>query len=182
MKIYLAGPEVFLPDANAIGERKKALCAEYGFKGLFPLDTQIAEQSSARDTGLVISAANEDLIREADMVIANLTPFRGASADVGTVYELGLARGMGKKIHGYSNDPTPYTLRVLEHSGAASADQAAGELRDTDGYKIEEFELHDNLMIDGGILHSGGQFLFAQKKAAIESTAAFEVVLIRLSR
>ena len=182
MKIYLAGPEVFLPDADTIGERKKALCSHYGFEGLFPLDTQIAEQRSARDTGLMISEANETLIREADMVIANLTPFRGASADVGTVYELGLARGMGKTIHGYSNDPTPYTLRVLDHCGAASADQTAGELRDADGYKIEEFELHDNLMIDGGILHSGGQFLLAQKKAAIESTAAFEEVLIRLSR
>ena len=31
MKIYLAGPDVFLPNAIAIGRRKKELCAQYGF-------------------------------------------------------------------------------------------------------------------------------------------------------
>ena len=30
MRAYLAGPEVFLPDAVAIGEAKKAICAEHG--------------------------------------------------------------------------------------------------------------------------------------------------------
>ena len=33
MKIYLAGPEVFLPDAVQIGQAKKRLCAAYGFEG-----------------------------------------------------------------------------------------------------------------------------------------------------
>jgi nucleoside 2-deoxyribosyltransferase len=38
-RIYLAGPEVFLPNANDIGAAKAALCAEAGFEGVFPLDT-----------------------------------------------------------------------------------------------------------------------------------------------
>jgi len=32
-KVYLAGPEVFLPDAIDIATRKKRLCLEYGFEG-----------------------------------------------------------------------------------------------------------------------------------------------------
>lgn len=36
--IYLAGPDVFRPDAEAHGEMLKALCAEFGFLGLYPLD------------------------------------------------------------------------------------------------------------------------------------------------
>ena len=36
-KIYLAGPEVFHPNAAALGRQKQALCREYGFEGLFPL-------------------------------------------------------------------------------------------------------------------------------------------------
>ena len=32
----------------------------------------------------------------ADAIIANLTPFRGPSADAGTVYELGYMAGRGK--------------------------------------------------------------------------------------
>ena len=37
-RIYLAGPEVFLPDARVIGEAKARLCAAAGFEGIFPLD------------------------------------------------------------------------------------------------------------------------------------------------
>jgi nucleoside 2-deoxyribosyltransferase len=38
MKIYLAGPDVFLPDAVDIGRRKVELCARHGLIGLYPLD------------------------------------------------------------------------------------------------------------------------------------------------
>ena len=40
-RVYLAGPEVFLPDAIAVGAEKCRLCAEYGFEGLFPLDASL---------------------------------------------------------------------------------------------------------------------------------------------
>lgn len=181
MKIYLAGPEVFAPDAIELGARKKSLCQHYGFEGIFPLDNEITPSSSPVETGLLISRENERLIADSDLVVANLSPFRGASADVGTVYELGLARGLGKAIHGYSNDPELYQDRLLSLCGP-SASQQAGTLCDRDGLKIEEFDLHDNLMIDGGIAAAGGHFVLAQKKAAIFSMTAFEEVLIRLSR
>ncbi|HJW77212.1 MAG TPA: nucleoside 2-deoxyribosyltransferase, partial [Beijerinckiaceae bacterium] len=37
-KLYLAGPEVFLPEAIEIGRIKKDLCARYGIEGLYPFD------------------------------------------------------------------------------------------------------------------------------------------------
>ena len=37
MKIYLAGPDVFLPDAVAIGQRKREICLRHGVTGLYPL-------------------------------------------------------------------------------------------------------------------------------------------------
>ena len=40
LRAYLAGPEVFLPEAVAIGQRKKQLCAKYGFEGLYPFDNE----------------------------------------------------------------------------------------------------------------------------------------------
>ena len=36
-RLYLAGPDVFAPDARALGDRRRALCAKWGFEGLFPL-------------------------------------------------------------------------------------------------------------------------------------------------
>ena len=50
LSVYLAGPEVFLIDAVAVGQCKKALCSQYGFKGLFPFDNDI----SADDAGTPI--------------------------------------------------------------------------------------------------------------------------------
>ena len=40
-RIYLAGPEVFLPDSLDIGAKKVALCAAHGFEGVFPLDASL---------------------------------------------------------------------------------------------------------------------------------------------
>ncbi len=44
-KIYLAGPDVFLPNAIEEGERLKALCEEYGYEGLFPMDNIISGET-----------------------------------------------------------------------------------------------------------------------------------------
>ena len=40
-RIYLAGPEVFFPNAREQGEIKKRLCAAHGFAGVYPLDNAI---------------------------------------------------------------------------------------------------------------------------------------------
>jgi nucleoside 2-deoxyribosyltransferase len=72
MKIYLAGPDVFLPDAVEFGRRKAEICARHGLTGLYPLDNAI--DLSARDASLKIFAGNEAMMIEADAIIANLTP------------------------------------------------------------------------------------------------------------
>jgi nucleoside 2-deoxyribosyltransferase len=43
MRIYLAGPDVFYPDALARSEAMKAACARHGMLGVFPLDPPPAE-------------------------------------------------------------------------------------------------------------------------------------------
>src|SRR5262249_53225002 len=57
MKIYLAGPDVFLPDAVEIGRRKAVICAAHGVTGLYPLDNAI--DLAAADASLQIFAGNE---------------------------------------------------------------------------------------------------------------------------
>src|ERR1043165_9650129 len=110
MKIYLAGPDVFLPDAMEIGRRKAAICAAHGLTGLYPLDNAI--DLSASDASRQIFCGNEAMMDEADAIIANLTPFRGAGADPGTVYELGAMAARRKFCLGYSNDPSIYADRL----------------------------------------------------------------------
>jgi nucleoside 2-deoxyribosyltransferase len=141
-KIYLAGPDVFLPDAVDIGRRKVALCARHGLAGLYPLDNVI--DVAAKHASLEIFRGNEAMMIEADAIIANLTPFRGPGADAGTVYELGYMAGRGKLCLGYTNDPTFYADRARKFTPVNSRD---GRLVDTSGLTVEDFGLSDNLMM-----------------------------------
>ena len=43
------------------------------------------------------------MMERSDIIIANLTPFGGASADAGTLIEVGWFLGKGKPMFGYSN-------------------------------------------------------------------------------
>ncbi|MGV7215196.1 nucleoside 2-deoxyribosyltransferase [Bradyrhizobium sp. UFLA05-112] len=142
MKIYLAGPDVFLPDAVEIGRRKAAICAAHGLVGLYPLDNAV--DLAAPDASRRIFAANEAMMDAADAIIANLTPFRGAGADPGTVYELGYMAGHGKLCLAYSNDPALYADRVGRFMDITTED---GRLVDAQGLTIEDFGLVDNLMM-----------------------------------
>ena len=142
MRIYLAGPDVFLPDAVDIGRRKKDICAAHGLSGLYPLDNAI--DRSAGDISLDIFKGCEAMMDAADAIIANLTPFRGPGADPGTAYELGYMAARGKFCLGYSNDPSIYAERVRLLTEVRSQD---GRLVDADGLTVEDFGLGDNLMM-----------------------------------
>ena len=143
MKIYLAGPDVFLPDAVEIGKRKVEICARHRLIGLYPLDNAV--DLSARDASLSIFKGNEAMMDAADAIIANLTPFRGPSADAGTVYELGYAAGRGKLCLAYSNDPSPYPERVARMTDVTKCPD--GRLIDRYGLTVENFGWTDNLMM-----------------------------------
>ncbi len=143
MRIYLAGPEVFLPDAVAIGQRKRAICERHGIIGLYPLDNAV--DLAAPDASLQIFKGNEAMMDAADAIIANLTPFRGPGADAGTVYELGYMAGRGKQCLAYCNDPAPYTERVARFTEVTRAGDK--RLIDRDGLTVEDFALPDNLMM-----------------------------------
>jgi nucleoside 2-deoxyribosyltransferase len=156
-RIYLAGPEVFFPNATAQGEIKRRLCAEYGFEGVYPLDNVVEgiEHLSPQEVARRISHGNEGLMRSCDLLIANCTPFRGVSMDVGTAFEIGFMRALGRPVLGYSNTPDDYAARVRE-----TAARAVG-IWDTESHAadIEDFGLAENLMIAVAILDAGGQFV-----------------------
>ncbi|MEM9168751.1 MAG: nucleoside 2-deoxyribosyltransferase [Pseudomonadota bacterium] len=146
LRVYLAGPEVFLPDAIDIGRRKKALCAQFGLDGLFPLDNDVpidalAPHAAARR----IYDGNIAMLRACDAVIANLTPFRGPGVDDGTAFEVGFAAALGTPVMGYSN----VYGTLAAKAAAASVVATTGEdgARDADGLLVEDFALPANLML-----------------------------------
>ena len=178
--LYLAGPEVFLADAAAIGARKKALCAEAGFEGLFPLD-QVVPGGAPREVGMAIWRGNRAMMARADGIIANLSPFRGPGADGGTVLELGLMAGLGRGLFGYTHDVREYGERVLAGSRQGSAlavtppptppARGGGKILDTDGLEVEAFGMADNLMIEGVL---GGSLVRVAAEDPWRSMEGFE--------
>lgn len=156
-RIYLAGPDVFLPDPVAAGEAKKAVCARHGAVGVFPLDAiENPEADAQPDLWYAIYLRNEAHIRSCDALVANLTPFRGPSGDAGTVYELGFMRALGRPVAAYSNVAAPFTDRTRAFLGPAARRRPDGDWEDAEGLSLESFGLADNLMLDGGVRASGG--------------------------
>ncbi|XOZ34679.1 nucleoside 2-deoxyribosyltransferase [Halomonadaceae bacterium KBTZ08] len=148
-RIYLAGPDVFFPEAirNRIETTKKAILAENGLQALSPCDNDLDldnTETPAKD----IYNANQALMDQADGLIANLTPFRGPSADAGTIFELGTMTAQGKPVAAYTTCASAYNQRV-----------SGGSETDTNGMLVEAFGLCDNLMLDCGIEGTGGAFI-----------------------
>ncbi len=143
--LYLAGPDVFRPDAAARGHALKQDCAAFGFEGLFPLDQDVPPH--LRDPAAQaawIYHANIGLIERADAVLANLDFFRGPEPDSGTCFEVGYAVAKGKPVYGYIPEHGSFAERIrLRHPEAIGPD---GVL-DTRGWTFEEFGLPLNLML-----------------------------------
>lgn len=160
MKVYLAGPEVFLRNAKEILAHKAELARAAGFTPLAPGDLEIPPTNSKRERGLAISAIDEKLMLASDLIIANLTPFRGVSADVGTVFELGFMCALGRPVYGYTNTARSFFDRTSQDYYRGNVtEHPNGGLRGTDGLSIEDFHMADNLMLDGGIVSRGGAFV-----------------------
>ena len=142
-RIYLAGPDVFRPDASEHGRRAVALCAEHGFAAVFPLENALPTDLSPQALARHIYQANIAHIAACDAVLANLDFFRGAEPDSGTCFEVGYAVALGKPVIGYLPESGSLAERIrgrLPH--------AVGEgLVDAAGWQLEEFGLPLNLML-----------------------------------
>jgi len=136
-KVYLAGPDIFLPNPIEHGEKLKKICTKYGLQGLYPLDNQfdLSDLKKGPDKAIKIYQADIELINASDCLVANLSPFRGVSADPGTCFELGYAVAQNKPVAIYSNDTREYKHKLK--------DLHLSE----DDWSVEDMGLTDNLML-----------------------------------
>jgi nucleoside 2-deoxyribosyltransferase len=170
---YLAGPDVFLPNAVAHAARKVEICRRSGLRGLPPLNEDAGSAAPEFAAWQAIYQKDLAMMEQSDLIIANLTPFAGASADAGTLIEVGWFLGKGKPIFGYSNTPENFESRMRRQLGANHAD-----------FGIEGFQLPDNLMIVGAV-HSGGYPVFVptdDKARGLDALDVFETCVEAAAR
>lgn len=175
--VYLAGPEVFLPDPVAEGANKRAVIARFNrevlsskdfrFVGHYPLDAKIDGYSNNPRTAMRIFHACIEMMDKSDLIIANVTHFRGPSADVGTAFEVGYMYAQQKPVFIYYNmqetycteegtkattchdAQTIYRDKVRAFATGYFVNRSPVEDRDNDNFLIEDFGLTDNLMLIG---------------------------------
>ena len=155
IKAYMAGPDVFLKNATEKAEEIRTLCKKYGIRALIPTDNDdiespkpLSKHEDHEFISMEIFKSNVALIDKSDFVIANLEPFRGPSADVGTVWEIGYAFAKGKTILAYTSNPSDYISRVPDKISLGENDWM-----DNKEMSIENFGLSDNLMIHHSVSH-----------------------------
>jgi len=160
---YLAGPDVFLPNAVGHAARKVEICRRFGLVGLPPLDQDVETAGKGLDVWRSIYDKDIGMMERSDIIIANLTPFGGASADSGTLIEVGWFLGRGKPIFGYSNTSESFEQRMRRQLGDGYADLA-----------FEGLHLPDNLMIVGAV-SSGGYPIFVPGDGEARGIDALDV-------
>jgi nucleoside 2-deoxyribosyltransferase len=153
--IYLAGPDVFEPDAAARFQQLEGLCASRGLQGLRPSDDNVpALRSAAASTPYAIAERichdNIERLKRSAAVLANMVPFRGRfEPDSGTVFEVGMAVALGKPVAVYlPQADADMASRIRAQCGVQPGTDASELCFDAEfGMMIEDFGLPLNLMI-----------------------------------
>jgi nucleoside 2-deoxyribosyltransferase len=143
MKVYVAGPDVFRPDARENAELVRNLLRDEGIIALIPIDNEVSFlNKSLNVVAMEIYSKNVAMIDQADAVLANIEPFRGDHMDPGTAFEIGYAVARGIPVYCF----TP-------HAGTSIVDRVewcekkAGVFRDNSNMLVEDFGHTENLMI-----------------------------------
>ncbi|PJZ43847.1 nucleoside 2-deoxyribosyltransferase [Leptospira brenneri] len=164
--IYLAGPEVFLPNALETLSKAKNLCESYGYRTFTPFDGEVMDEEGLSKAKKIFQE-NVKLIEQSDIVIANCNPFRGACIDDGTAFEIGYAYAKGKLVYGYVNDKR--TLPEIVSSRILTKQHVSGYAIDEDGYLLnEDFGNSINLMLEFSILNSGGSLVLGDLESVLK--------------
>ncbi|MDA7415856.1 nucleoside 2-deoxyribosyltransferase [Xenophilus arseniciresistens] len=146
--VYLAGPDVFLPDSARAFEALKAACARHGLQGLEPSDGELPEDFDGTDDERAqrIYEGNIRRIARCDAVLAHVCDFRGLEPDSGTVFEIGYAVALGKPVATYGVTAGSYADRVA--AVRPCTPDAQGVLRETaSGLMVEGLGQRLNLML-----------------------------------
>jgi len=143
-RVCLIGPDAWAAGGAALIARQDAACTQAGFQPV-RVDLGAGRPDADRSDLTVRILYTEALatVRSCDVVVAHLTPLRGASCDASTAFLTGFAAALGKPVFGYLNvadegDAEERDRVAVEYGVDLGAD---GVWRDQDGHEIEDFGL-----------------------------------------
>lgn len=182
MRVYIAGPEVFLPNFQKVFREKGEICQKYDIEAIFPFDGELSDEQIKTNPRLgagIIYKNNIELINKCQGLIANITPFRGVHMDPGTSFEIGYAIGMKMEISCYTQDGRDLLSRAGD--GNKTCTRCLKPV-DRDGYLIENFGMSENLMIKAALNEQGRRVVRVDvdKAGRFYSADGFEGAVLEL--
>ncbi len=103
--IYIAGPECFYTGGFHMLKAMRVRAESLGFGVTLPndnpLDMDNPDKQKRADS--IFADLKEDMDKTT-VIIADLEAYRGAEADSGTIYEIGMAYAKGARCYGYTRD------------------------------------------------------------------------------
>lgn len=197
LKVYIAGPMVFYPDAAQRFLEMKRILSDCGLEGCAPLDNQLGLETATpgRELARAIYQADEGLMRKVDGAIFNIDPFRrGTEMDPGTAFEVGYCKALGLPLVGWTVDARSYPEKVrsfmrdafslgLQETVPNASGATSGALRDADGILVHSEGLYQNLMIEMAIEAAGGNtFAAPEWQVAFAQAGQCLAGLLRMRR
>lgn len=166
LRLYLAGPEVFLPNGLENAKKQRELCEKYGFIPMHPMDNNVDLGDLDMNTAMRIYRADIDQIRKSDVLVANCNGFRGVCMDDGTAYELGFGNALGKPSYGYIRELTSLVERTIRDYPCHLL--WGGKYLDREGYLVtDDFGTSINLMMQCGMLQTQGRLVEGDFEACL---------------
>lgn len=161
LKVYLAGPDIFLANAAEVARWQKETCLRHGLTPLHPMDNNLDLTGDPAALALRIYRADVGQMMEADAICANMNEFVGADPDSGTCFEVGFFAGFNmalavlqaarpqKPIYGYADDGSTYLERIDRWKASR---RSTGDL---DRWRFSAIDMHINLMMEMAMASSG---------------------------
>ena len=153
--VYLAVFERYDQDAEEKIARMKALCDQYGFDAVSPLDSAPGVHMEETDNPYMWAMYQFDNwqqhVRNCDIIIANLNDYRGYEVNNDVAFECGMGFQLHKKLYGYMEN-ADICINKIPHLGAEK------EYRDHTGSNVENFNYPANLMFGSSMKIFEGKF------------------------
>ena len=148
-KVYWVGPYVFAKSSEMMIKKMQAVAKDHNFR-LLPagiIDSSTEDMNALYRENLV-------QMKSADFMIADISQFRGVSAENGTAFSMGFMYGLGKPVFAYSGDRLLFYDRIVADlvlHDRKVVETVDGRIRDDHGDSLEVFDMADNLMLHGAV-------------------------------
>lgn len=139
-RVYFAGPWVFHRDADTHADLIRIQAVTYGLEAILPTDAEPG--ASYPDTAADVAIHCLAQIRRANVIIADVSPFRGPEPDSGTIFEIGYAAALGHQVILFSTDQRSIRQRLVDADLLAPNSE-----EDSTRHRLEPFGLSVNAML-----------------------------------